>query len=380
MKQLESNRPRRSKAKSNTFVTRSGKTIKVNRSLNERLKASREAKARRKAAYLSSLPAQPWKRLLYRMNPKRIAKYWFSREGALMALKITGVSFVVGFLLLVGVFAYFRKDLPKINDVNGSNFGGSITYYDRTGTVLLYQDYDAKKRVPVKDEQIAEVMKQATLAIEDRNFFEHGAFDTKGIARAALNEVKGGSGGRQGGSTITQQLVKLSEGWENERTVSRKIKELILAVELEREYSKKEILTGYLNMAPYGNVNYGVETAAQDYFGVSAKDLSLAQAAMLASIPKAPGSLSPFSSPEFNKSLGTNYFDKEWLIDRQHYILDVMKNEKYITRSRKRCCQKSRHTCSGKVTPRQICEYKGALLCESCQRRTVQNISKSCCR
>jgi membrane peptidoglycan carboxypeptidase len=340
MKQLESNRPRRSKAKSNTFVTRSGKTIKVNRSLNERLKASREAKARRKAAYLSSLPAQPWKRLLYRMNPKRIAKYWFSREGALMALKITGVSFVVGFLLLVGVFAYFRKDLPKINDVNGSNFGGSITYYDRTGTVLLYQDYDAKKRVPVKDEQIAEVMKQATLAIEDRNFFEHGAFDTKGIARAALNEVKGGSGGRQGGSTITQQLVKLSEGWENERTVSRKIKELILAVELEREYSKKEILTGYLNMAPYGNVNYGVETAAQDYFGVSAKDLSLAQAAMLASIPKAPGSLSPFSSPEFNKSLGTNYFDKEWLIDRQHYILDVMKNEKYITAAERDAAKK----------------------------------------
>lgn len=340
MKQLESNRPRRSKAKSNTFVTRSGKTIKVNRSLNERLRASREAKARRKAAYLSSLPAQPWKRLLYRMSPKRIAKYWFSREGALMALKITGVSFVVGFLLLVGVFAYFRKDLPKINDVNGSNFGGSITYYDRTGTVLLYQDYEAKKRVPVAEDQIAEVMKQATLAIEDRNFFEHGAFDTKGIVRAAVNEVKGGSGGRQGGSTITQQLVKLSEGWENERTVSRKVKELILAVELEREYSKKEILTGYLNMAPYGNVNYGVETAAQDYFGVSAKDLSLAQAAMLAAIPKAPGSLSPFSSPEFNKSLGINYFDREWLIGRQHYILDVMKDEKYISAGQRDAAKK----------------------------------------
>ncbi|QQS19660.1 penicillin-binding protein [Candidatus Saccharibacteria bacterium] len=332
MKQLESNRPRRTRAKSNTFTTRSGKSIKVNRSLNDRLKAGREAKARRKAAYLSSLPANPWKRFFYRISPKRVAKYWFSRQGALMALKITGICFVVGFLLLVGVFAYFRKDLPKINDISGNTFGGSITYYDRTGTVLLYQDYDAKKRVPVADDKIAEVMKQATLAIEDRNFFEHGAFDTKGIARAAVNEVKGGSGGRQGGSTITQQLVKLSEGWENERTVSRKIKELILAVELEREYSKKEILTGYLNMAPYGNVNYGVETAAQDYFGVSAKDLSLAQAAMLAAIPKAPGSLSPYSSPEFNKSLGTNYFDKEWLLERQVYILDIMIDEKYITK------------------------------------------------
>ena len=339
MNKLESNRPRRSKAK-NTFTTRSGKTIKVNQTLNERLKAGREAKARRKAAYLSSLPANPIKRFLYRISPKRAVKYWFSREGAIMALKITGVTFVVGFLVVVGVFAYFRKDLPKINDVNGSNFGGSITYYDRTGKILLYQDYEAKKRVPVEDDQIAEVMKQATLAIEDRNFFEHGAFDTKGIARAVVNEVKGGSGGRQGGSTITQQLVKLSEGWENERTVSRKVKELILAVELEREYSKKEILTGYLNMAPYGNVNYGVETAAQDYFGVSAKDLSLAQAAMLAAIPKAPGSLSPFSSPEFNKSLGTNYFDREWLIGRQHYILDVMKDEKYISSGQRDAAKK----------------------------------------
>lgn len=332
MKELKSDRPRRSPSRSsNTFVTRSGKSIKVNRSLGDRLKAGREAKARRRAAYLSSLPAEPWRRVLYRLNPKRLARYWFSREGGMMALKIAGVSFVVGFLLILGVFAYFRKDLPQIKDIAGNNFGGSITYYDRTGQTLLYEDYDAKKRVPVEDGAIAEVMKQATLAIEDRNFFEHGAFDTKGIVRALVNEVKGGGGGRQGGSTITQQLVKLSEGWENERTVSRKIKELILAVELEREYSKKEILTGYLNMAPYGNVDYGVEAAAQDYFGTTAKDLTLPQAAMLAAIPKAPGSLSPFSSPEYNKSLTSNYFDKEWLLERQRYIIDVMVEQKYIT-------------------------------------------------
>jgi hypothetical protein len=108
-------------------VTKSGKTIKVNRSLGDRMKASREAKARRKAAYLSSLPAQPWKRMLYRMSPKRIVRYWFSREGALMALKIAGVGFVVMFLLVVGVFAYFRKDLPQIKDISGNAFGGSIT-------------------------------------------------------------------------------------------------------------------------------------------------------------------------------------------------------------------------------------------------------------
>lgn len=332
MKDSPSDRPRRSPSRSkNTFVTRSGKTIKVNRTLGERLKAGREAKARRKAAYLSSLPANPWKRLLFRLNPKRVIRYWFSREGAVMALKITGVGMVVVFLLVVGVFAYFRKDLPQIKDISGNTFGGSITYYDRTGQTVLFQDFDTKKRVPVEDKNISKYMKWATIAIEDKNFYKHGAFDTKGIMRAVINDVRGTSS-RQGGSTITQQLVKINEDWANDVTISRKVKELILAVELEREYSKDEILLGYLNMAPYGNVDYGVETAAQDYFHVAAKDLTLAQAAMLAAIPKAPGSLSPFSSPQFNPSLATNYFNSEALIGRKNYILDVMTQQGYITK------------------------------------------------
>lgn len=324
----EAPRPRRSKY---THVTRSGKSIKINQSLGDRRQASKAAKANRKAAYLSSLPAEPWKRVLYRLHPKRLYKYWFSREGGLMALKIAGICFVVGFLIVVGIFAYFRKDLPKIKDVSGNNFGGSVTYYDRTGQTVLFQDYNDKKRIPVTKENIADYMRQATLSIEDKNFYKHGAFDTKGITRAIIHDVSG-KGGTQGGSTITQQLVKLNEGWTDERTVSRKVKELILAVELEREYSKDDILNGYLNMAPYGNVNYGVETAAQDYFGVSAKELSLSQAAMLASIPKAPGSLSPYSSPKYNPALTADYFNSEALINRQHYVLDQMQSEGYITR------------------------------------------------
>ena len=240
MKELKSDRPRRSPARGkDTFVTRSGATIKVNRSLNDRLKAGREAKAHRKAAYLSSLPAERWKRALYRMSPRRLARYWFSREGALMALKLAGIGFVVLFLLIVGVFAYFRKDLPQIKDIAGNNFGGSITYYDRTGQTVLYQGYTKKKRVPVEADKISKYMKDATIAVEDKNFYKHGAFDTKGILRAAVNDIRG-SGDTQGGSTITQQLVKINEDWGNDRTISRKVKELILAVELEREYSKKE--------------------------------------------------------------------------------------------------------------------------------------------
>ncbi|MCA9327864.1 transglycosylase domain-containing protein, partial [Candidatus Saccharibacteria bacterium] len=241
-------RPRRSKAASkNTFVTRSGKSIKINRSLGDRLKAGKEARARRKAEYLSGLPKEPWKRFLYRINPKRQFKYWFSREGGIMALKIAGIAFVVGFLLVIGIFAYFRKDLPQIKDISGNNFGGSVTYYDRTGKIVLFQDYDERKRTPVDGDKISEYMKQATIAIEDKNFYKHGAFDTKGIMRAAFHDITG-KGSTQGGSTITQQLVKLNEGWTDDRTITRKVKELILSVELEREYSKDDSLIGYLNM------------------------------------------------------------------------------------------------------------------------------------
>ncbi len=322
-----SNRPRR-RPGSNTYTTRSGKTIKLNRSIGDRVRQSKEAKAQRKAAYLSSLPAGRWQRLAHRLHPKRQWQYWTSREGGLMALKLAGVGLVAMFLLLVGVFAYFRKDLPKIRDISGNNFGGSVTYYDRTGKVALFQDYNERKRVPVEEKEISKYMKMATIAIEDKDFYKHGAFDTRGIMRAIWVSARGGA--RQGGSTITQQLVKLNEGWTNERTITRKIKELILAVELEREYNKNEILTGYLNMAPYGNVDYGVETAARDYFGKSAKDLTIAESALLAAIPKAPGAWSPFSDPKFNPALSQSSFDQEGLIGRQHYILDRMVDQGYI--------------------------------------------------
>ena len=314
----------------NSFVTRSGNRIKLNRSLTERARVKRDLRAQRKAKYLASLPKGRFKRIVYRLHPKRVFHYWFSREGGIMALKIIGIGAVVGFLLVIGVFAYFRKDLPAIKDLSGDKVGGSITYYDRTGQTVLWQDYDGVKRVPVSGDNISNYMKQATVAVEDKNFYNHGAFDITSIIRAGINDTFGG-GSRQGGSTITQQLVKNSEGWTDDSSITRKVKELILAVELEREYSKADILVGYLNLVPYGGVDYGVETAARDYFNTSAKDLTLPQAALLAAMPKSPSIYSPFSDPQWNPAMTSSYFDKQALLDRQHYILDQMATQGMIT-------------------------------------------------
>ncbi|HVV26144.1 MAG TPA: transglycosylase domain-containing protein [Candidatus Saccharimonadales bacterium] len=305
----------------------------MNRSLSDRVKAARAARAAQRATYLSTLPKGRLKRWAYRMQPKHLAEYWFSREGGIMALKIIGVAIVVGFFLTIGLFAYFRKDLPKIKDISGDNLGGSITYYDRTGQTVLWQDYNAVKRIPVQSNDISPYMKDATVAIEDKDFYKHGAFDARGILRAATHDVFGGGGGTvQGGSTITQQLVKLNENWTTNRTITRKVKELILAVELEREYSKNDILTGYLNIAPYGGVEYGVESAAEDYFQTSAKNLTLPQAAMLAAIPQSPSYYSPYASSQFNSAVTDSTFSQSALLNRQHYILDQMATQGYITK------------------------------------------------
>lgn len=308
----------------NKFVTKSGNTIKIHRTLAEKSVARKEAKLARKAERLRGLPKSRFKRVLWHLNPKRVIKYWFSRDGLIMGLKLAGIAIVIGFFSIMAVFAYFRKDLPNLKDISGSNKGGSVRYYDRTGQTLLWEDYDAVKRVPVPDTNISQYMKDATIAIEDREFFNHGGFDTKGIIRAAYNNAFGGS--TQGGSTITQQLVKLTTpGFDQQSTITRKVKELILSVETERSYSKKEILNAYLNVAPYGGIEYGVEVAAQTYLHKSAKDLSLAEAVFLASIPKSPKYYSPYSPA----------FEADRLKGRSDYILDILFDSGKITKGQR---------------------------------------------
>lgn len=305
------------------IVTRSGRVLKVNRSMGQKFTAMKEAKSLRKLNRLRGLPKSRLKRMAWRMHPKRLAEYWFSRDGGIMALKVLGIAILVFFVMTLGVFAYFRKDLPDIKDISGSNLGGSISYYDRSGQTLLWQDYNAVKRIPVQSTDISKYLKDATVAVEDKDFYNHRGFDIRGITRAAYNDVFK-RGGTQGGSTITQQLVKLTQDWQQKRTISRKVKELILAVELERTYTKEEILTGYLNAAPYGSIDYGAQVAASDYFHKSAKDLTLAESAMLASIPKSPTLYSPYSG---------DYFNREAFTGRYNYVLDQMANQGKITKT-----------------------------------------------
>lgn len=336
-----SNRPRRS---GKFITTSSGRVLKVNRGLTDRWKAMREEKSRRKVERLAGLPKSRFKRVIWRLHPKRLAAYWFSRDGGIMALKIAGLAIVFMFITTLGVFAFFRKDLPKINDF--SKLDGSISYYDRTGTELLWQDYDAVKRVPVQNDEISKFIKDATVSIEDRDFYKHRGFDVRGITRALYTDISQRSAA-QGGSTITQQLVKLTQDWTFERTLARKAKELILAVELERSYTKNEILTGYLNAAPYGSVIYGVQAASSDYFHKDAKDLTLAEASFLAAIPKSPAYYSPYS----------DFFNKEALIGRQHYILDVMMSEKKITKAQ--AAEAKKVDILAQVKPRANSKYAG---------------------
>ncbi|HEX9679733.1 MAG TPA: transglycosylase domain-containing protein [Candidatus Saccharimonadales bacterium] len=275
-----------------------------------------ESRRRKRAEYLASLPKHPLKRWAYRLHPKRFFKYWFSRTGGIMALKVAGIGFTVAAVGVISLFAYFRKDLP---DPRNITFEQAARVYDRTGKTLLYTyGSDSQVRVLVEFDQISNYAKWATIAIEDKDFYHHGGFSVTGVTRAALNNILSPSDETQGGSTITQQFIKNALVG-SDRTLTRKVKELILAIELERLYSKDEILSFYLNQIPYGALEYGVEAAANGFFNKSAKNLTIDEAALIAALPQAPSFYSPY---------GQNTDD---LIGRAHYVIDQMVNQGYIT-------------------------------------------------
>jgi penicillin-binding protein 1C len=196
--------------------------------------------------------------------------------------------FFLGFIF----YQYILKDLPSVSLLADSPPSLTTKIYDRNGE-LLYQIYKDQNRSLIKLSDLPTYVKDATLAAEDKNFYHHYGVDLTGIIRATYNNLRTGS--TQGGSTITQQLVK-NTLLSPEKTFTRKLKELILAFETERSYSKDQILEMYLNQVGYGGTAYGIEEATHQYFGKSARDLTLSESAMLAGLPISPTILSPWGS------------------------------------------------------------------------------------
>ncbi len=304
---------------------KSSENMSLYSNLAYKRRVKEDARARKKAEELAKLPKNPVARFFARLRPDRVFKAIFSRDGLFFFLKFVAACFLIGIIAIGGLFLYYKKDLAEINPEELSKSVASTvnTYLDRNGEVLWEDKGSADYRLVVDGSDISSYMRQATVAIEDKNFYNHIGIDPRGIARAMYVTLTGGA--VQGGSTLTQQLIKQvyfsDEAGDRGLTgIPRKIKEMILAVEIEKMYSKEEIITLYLNESPYGGRRNGVESAAQTYFGKSAKDLNLAESALLAAVPNNPAVLNPYNTAG-NKAL----------ISRQHKVLNSMVEMGYIS-------------------------------------------------
>ncbi len=287
----------------------------------------RERRSRAKAEYLATLPKNPIKRFFTHFSPKRVFKYWFSLDGLKMIGKIFGGTFAVIAIILVVSFFYFRGELKSLqpSELNKRVQTTVTKYYDRNNQLLWEDKGSGEYRLVVDSDKISKYIKDATVAIEDKNFYKHGGVSISGTLRAIVNNIFKKSRNTQGGSTLTQQLIKqvFFADQANNRGITgipRKIKEAILAFEAENIYSKDQILTMYLNESPYGGRRNGVESAAQTYFGKSAKDLTIDEAALLASIPQSPAWYNPYNTRGNNA-----------LLARQKTVISYMAEQGMIT-------------------------------------------------
>jgi len=287
----------------------------------------KERKSQKDMSHPRSYRTQSWKK---RKSRGLRGKKWFKqtklpKHFAKNAFLVLIAAAIAGSLGLLGVFAFYGRDLPDPNSLTDRSISQTTKIYDRSGEHLLYEIFGEENRTLAKfqegfckdgeafefdEEGIPLHALQATIAAEDARFCTHHGFSVKGLARAVVFQ-----GRRGGGSTLTQQLVK-NAILTNERRISRKIKELILSIELERRYSKDEILQIYFNEIPYGSTYYGIRSATQNYYDKEVKDLTIAQAATLAAMPQAP----------------TTYLNNpDRLTERRDWIIGRMLELEFIT-------------------------------------------------
>ncbi len=226
---------------------------------------------------------------------------------------------LIGLILLMAVlFIWYGRDLPAPGKLVEAQVSQSSGIYDRNGE-LLFSVYQNQNRIYVTLDKIPKFLRQGTIAIEDKSFYENEGFSITGYIRGLIIDPIL----RQrvtGGSTITQQLVK-NVLLTSERSLPRKIKELMLAIQVDRKYTKDEILEMYLNDVPYGGTAIGVQAASQIYFNKDVKDLNLSESAFLAGLPQSPSTYSPFS--------GDKYY-----LSRTKNVLAQMESQGYITKNR----------------------------------------------
>ena len=227
------------------------------------------------------------------------------------------ILFLISCLALLALFIYYTWNLPQPEKFTETPFIQSTKIYDTTGKILLYDIYGEEKREIVSFDKISDNLKHAVLASEDARFYQHGGVDFIGILRAVWVDLTSQSKS-QGGSTLTQQLIR-SVYLTNQKSVDRKVKEIVLSIELEEKYSKDQIFDWYLNEIPFGANSYGAEAASQTYFNKPASDLTLAESAVLTALIPAPSYYSPYGA------------HKAELLQRKNIALEKMQKLGYIT-------------------------------------------------
>jgi penicillin-binding protein 1C len=247
------------------------------------------------------------------IKEKSSVNRWVKFKKAFFSIR--NLKRIIYFSVLIGIATWILWDLPLPTSLGSQQIPVSTKIYDRNGK-MLYEIYADKKSSPITLNEIPSYVKQATIAIEDKEFYHHYGFSVTGIVRAAYNTLLNNK--LQGGSTLTQQLVKTAL-LSPERTIHRKVRELALTLLVEMIYSKDKILELYLNDIPYGSTAYGIGAASELYFAKPAKDLTLAEATLLAGLTASPSHYSPFGShPELAKN-------------RQEIVLRRMVEDHYIT-------------------------------------------------
>lgn len=275
---------------------------------NENSRLSRVAKRREEES--RNNPRKPNK------NSGLVKKIILGALTALLALFVIGAT----------VFFVYAKNAPELSENKLTSAGNSVIY-DANGDKIT--SLGNENRTYIKTEDIPQQLKDAVVSIEDRRFYKHHGVDPVRIVSAALSNVTGSSAGLQGGSTLDQQLIKLSffSTKKSDQTLKRKSQEAWLAMQLDKEYSKEQILTFYVNKVFMGYGTYGMETAAKYYYGKSLKNLDLAQTAMIAGIPNAPSTYNPYSSPKLATQRRNDVLDA-MVANKRSHKLKLMKLSK----------------------------------------------------